>query len=148
MATKHTVTVYILPVRAPAEVTQFAWTEREKPKNPMQMIDWDAGPGYDALKKFIVPELAKHNGREGNLERVAVLLTADVMISFKALTRAMPADMFVDDEGAVPDHGLPRNEQATAIYRNNWLTNNKGTDPETLPAIYGCAILFMGRVWF
>lgn len=56
-------------------------------------------------------------------------------------------DMFVD--GASFHKGLPRNEQATRIYRNNWLTHkDPKADPESLPAIYGPAVLFSRKVWF
>lgn len=56
-------------------------------------------------------------------------------------------DMFVDVVGTLK--GLPRNETATAIYRNNWLTHrDPNTPPEDLPAIYGPAVLFSRKVWF
>lgn len=55
------------------------------------------------------------------------------------------ADMFVDEESACK--GLPRNEAATSVYRCNTLTQRPETDPETLPAIYGPAVLFDVRVW-
>lgn len=55
------------------------------------------------------------------------------------------ADMFVDGDGAGV---LPRNEVATTVYRNNWLTQHPGTAPETLPAVYGLAVLTSRRVWF
>lgn len=44
--------------------------------------------------------------------------------------------------------GLPRNEAATPIYRNNWLRQHPKDEPESLPAIYGPAVLFNRRVWF
>jgi hypothetical protein len=86
-------------------------------------------PGYDALAQLIRPIL---DGAD--LEHVSVL------------HERKRRDMFVDDIGAVK--GLPRNEAATAIYRNNWLSRNPGADPESIPAIYGTAILFDRRVWF
>jgi hypothetical protein len=55
-------------------------------------------------------------------------------------------DMFVDDAGQAK--GLPRNEQATTLYRTNWMNAYPHTDPETLPFIYGDAVLFHRRVWF
>ena len=54
-------------------------------------------------------------------------------------------DMFVDEMGALKK--LKRNDYATTIYRNNWLTQHPGTDPESMPAIYGTAILFADIVW-
>ena len=86
-------------------------------------------PGYIRLKAVVTPLL---DGAD--LERVSVLHDGE------------RADMFVDEMSAVK--GLPRNEAATAIYRNNWLTQHPGEDPESLPAIYGPAVLFSRRVWF
>ena len=48
-------------------------------------------------------------------------------------------DMFVDENGHTKR--LPRNEKATAIYRNNWLTQHPNTDP-------GPAVVFSDRVWY
>src|SRR5258708_1352178 len=39
-------------------------------------------------------------------------------------------DMFVDDVGKLKE--LPRNEQATAIYRNNWMVHRQGVEPESM----------------
>lgn len=55
-------------------------------------------------------------------------------------------DMFVDEDGI--KKGLPVNEAATAIYRNNTLTHVPGTDPESLPFVYGPAVLMSRRVWW
>jgi hypothetical protein len=54
--------------------------------------------------------------------------------------------MFVDEMG-LPKN-LPRNEKATEIYRNNWLTQHPGADPDSLPHIAGTAVIFSRRVWF
>lgn len=62
------------------------------------------------------------------------------------LHEGKPHDMFVDETGALK--GLRRNEAATTIYRNNWMTQHPECDPESLPAIYGTAVLFLSRVWF
>jgi len=92
--------------------------------------DLPAEPGYDALKQLIGPLI---DGEP--LEHVTVLHEGE------------RRDMFVDENSALT--GLPRNEAATAIYRNNWLTRHPGADPESIPAIYGTAILFPDRqVWF
>lgn len=90
-------------------------------------IDWPEEPGYDAISALVRPLL---DGQP--LEHVFVL------------HNGARRDLFVDEEGAM--NGLPRNEAATAIYRNNWLTRHPGTDPETIPAIYGVAILFPDRI--
>ncbi len=86
-------------------------------------------PGYHALKAIIEPILDNQP-----LEHVAVLHDG------------RRADMFVDENG--PTRGLPRNEAATKIYRNNWLKQHPETRPEELSAIYGTAVLFSRRVWF
>lgn len=62
------------------------------------------------------------------------------------LHRGQRTDMFVDGDGIAK--GLARNGAATAIYRNNTLTREPGTDPESLPAIFGTAVLCSRRVWF
>ncbi len=92
-------------------------------------VSLEPEPGYDVLKGLIDPCLGG-----GHLEHVTVL------------HEGQRTDMFVDDESVAK--GLPRNEAATAIYRNNWLTQHPEDDPESLPAIYGPAILMSRRVWF
>ena len=91
-------------------------------------------PGYDALKGIIEPLI---NGEP--LEHVSVL------------HEGHRRDMFVSEIGALAlttRDPLPVNREATAIYRNNWLTQHPGTDPDDLPAIHGTAVLFDRRVWF
>jgi len=57
-------------------------------------------------------------------------------------------DMFVGERSSINGRMI-RNIRATAIYRNNTLTQRPETDPETLPAISGPAVLFPDRrVWF
>lgn len=92
-------------------------------------IDLLDDPGYHRLKDLLHPLL---DG--GVLEHVTVLHDGK------------RTDMFVDDCGLLKS--LPRNEAATAIYRNNWLTQHPDEEPESLPAIHGPAILFSRRVWF
>lgn len=86
-------------------------------------------PGYFELQRIVEPHLDGYR-----LERVAVLFEGE------------PCDMFVGDESAVIP--LDRNEEATAIYRANWLSQHPGCDPETIAAVYGPAVLFHRRVWF
>lgn len=50
-------------------------------------------------------------------------------------------DMFVGETSAINGRFI-RNIRATDIYRNNTLTRAPGTDPESLPAISGPAIIF------
>ena len=73
------------------------------------------------------------------------LLDDAVMEHVAVLYQDRPADMFVDEIGAIKS--LPRNEAATAIYRANWLKQHPRTDPESLDAIYGPAVLFHRIVW-
>lgn len=54
-------------------------------------------------------------------------------------------DMFVAEDSR--RGGLDRNEAATAIYRNNWVSRHPNVDPESLEAIYGPAVLFDVKVW-
>lgn len=86
-------------------------------------------PGNGVLRDLLTPLL-----EGGHLEHVTVLHNGQA------------ADMFVDEDFRAK--GLSRNETATAIYRNAWLTRNPGTDPESMPDIAGIAILFSRRVWF
>ena len=55
------------------------------------------------------------------------------------------ADMFVNETGIVK--GLPRNDEATRLYRANWLKRHPKDDPESLPYIAGAAVVFEERVW-
>ena len=92
-------------------------------------VDIPRDPGYVALAGIIEPLL------DGNyLERVAVLVDGK------------PTDMFVDEMGHLKN--LPTNEAATGIYRALTMRLRPETNPETLHAIAGTAIVFHRRVWF
>jgi hypothetical protein len=54
-------------------------------------------------------------------------------------------DMFVDEMGAL--RRLPRNDDATRIYRNGLLSKRPDDDPEKLPYIAGTAVVFLRPVW-
>lgn len=86
-------------------------------------------PGYAFLCELIEPML---DGAK--LEHVTVLY------------QGRRGDMFVDEFGSV--RGLPRNEHATSIYRAASLDREPGLDPESLPAIYGPAVVFDRQVWW
>lgn len=88
----------------------------------------NATPGYMALQVLLRPILGCEYA-----ERVRVLHDGQAL------------DLFVDESGL--DKRLPRNEKATAIYRHNVLTQEPGTDPESLPYVVGDAVLFSRRVW-
>jgi hypothetical protein len=93
-------------------------------------INLPEDPGYVALRDIVRPVI----GERRDMERVAVLY------------EDRPTDMFVDDVGALCQ--MPVNARASAIYRANWLKQHPGTDPDSLPAIHGDAVLFLRRVWF
>lgn len=48
--------------------------------------------------------------------------------------------MFIEELAEIKE--LPRNEKATAIYREQWMADHPKADAEQMPAIYGTAILF------
>ena len=85
-------------------------------------------PGYMVLQVLLKPILGCEYA-----ERVRVLHDGQRL------------DLFVDEIGI--KKRLPRNEKATAIYRNHALTLDPGADPEILSCIYGDAVLFSRRVW-
>lgn len=88
---------------------------------------------YTALIQIVLPILREAR-EDAAIERMRVLYEGEYR------------DMFVDDEGRNLD--LPRNELATKIYRNNWLTSHPEMDPGSMPVIHGVAILFTDRpVW-
>lgn len=87
-------------------------------------------PDFDKVRAAVMPELPG----AANMEHVYVLYYNE------------QRDMFVDEMGLWK--GLPRNEEATTIYRAAWLARNPGDDPETLSYIGGPAVLFPHRrVW-
>lgn len=87
----------------------------------------NATPGYMVLQMLLKPILGCEYA-----ERVRVLHDGQCL------------DLYVDEAGV--DKNLPRNEKATAIYRNNMLTQEPGADPESLAYIFGDAVLFSRRV--
>lgn len=96
--------------------------------SPIRM-DIPEKPGYVELRNLIRPLLLG-----ADIEHVSVLY------------KGRHTDMFVDAEGQ--QKGLMRNEKATAIYRSNALAHEPHRDPESLPYIYGIAVLCHRRIWF
>lgn len=98
-------------------------------------------PGYQELNRIIAPLLG---GKGTHMEHVSV------WADYKNGTDFRQLDMFVDENGLF--NGLPRNEEATTIYRRanqmGLLLIPKEDDPETLNFIVGPAVLFSRRVWF
>lgn len=97
-------------------------------------IDWPREPTFLAIKGLVEPFL------EGEpLEHVNVL------------NGGVYCDMFVSELGHIrlkEREPLPRNDKATDVYRENWLTQFPSEDPESLPWIAGTAIVFDRKVWF
>ncbi|MGO8241282.1 hypothetical protein ACC806_34660 [Rhizobium ruizarguesonis] len=71
----------------------------------------------------------------------------NVLADFAGGKNFRHCDMFVNELGHVVKPPLPRNEEATAIYRRNALMHQGYTDPEELPWIAGPAVLFEHTVW-
>jgi hypothetical protein len=88
-----------------------------------RQVTFAATPNYDSLRK------AMEGVFDEGFEHVNVLLDD------------RRRDMFVGETSAINGRHS-RNEKATTIYRNNALTRSPGIDPETIPAIYGPAVLF------
>lgn len=107
--------------------------------NERREIELPREPGYHLLRDILTPYL---DGAA--LEHVSVLADFDGGENYK------PSDMFVDDEGLIK--WLPRNEEATVIYRRaNQMGRSaapKVSNPELLSYICGPAILFDRQVWF
>lgn len=110
-------------------MTFVYWVYPARDVDPDQReIDWVRPPSFAQLDKLLKPLFQNRHW-----EHVTVLY------------EGRRADMFVDERGAIDE--FPRNERATAIYRNNWLTRHPEADPESLHAIYGLAVLFEKIVW-
>lgn len=95
-------------------------------------VDWPEQPGYKLIEAVVTPLI----GPKGTwIERVCVWHDGRYL------------DLFVDEDGHA--RGLPRNEQATRIYRANTIERlSPGVHPEALPWIVGAAVLFWRPVWF
>jgi hypothetical protein len=95
-------------------------------------------PDIEALKTVLQPHIGEP------IEHVTVLKPG----SENAPERA---DMFVNEFSAVPRglrrEPMQRNERATELYRAATLLHAPDTDPESMPAIYGPAVLFERIVW-
>jgi hypothetical protein len=93
-----------------------------------------AKPSLRDIHIVVWPLLDRGDSEHHDMEHVSVLF------------QDQHADMFVDERGVID--GLPRNDLATAIYRENWMRQHPDNDPESLPHIAGTAVVFHGRrVW-
>lgn len=106
---------------------------RPEEMNEGGSVIWPQEPSLGDLRLLIEPIVG------GDLEHVTVLADFKGGLAFK------PADMFVHERGLIV--GLPRNANATDIYRRNSLMHQGVSDPESLPWIAGPAVLFEKRVW-
>lgn len=89
--------------------------------------------------------LGEHSNYEALQALLCPLLDCDYAEHVRVLHNGEYLDLFVDEDGLHKD--LPRNELATTIYRNNVMTHEPDTDPESLPFIAGDAVLFDRKVW-
>lgn len=108
--------------------TRYVWLRPGRLPEP-GYVTIPRAPGLAMLRELVEPKL---DG--ARLEHVTVLY------------QDRRGDMFVDERSALRD--LPRNEHATSIYRAATLRDRPETDPESLPAIYGPAVVFDRQVWF
>ena len=92
-------------------------------------VDWPEEPSYAAIRDLVQP------------------LVGNPMEHVNVLHQGVRADMFVDEMGHMRIHPGERNEDATTIYRANWLRQHPGTDPESLPWIVGTAVVFDRIIW-
>jgi hypothetical protein len=90
----------------------------------------DEKPCYDDLRTMVEPHL-------GGARLMHVRVLCPLLGTW--------TDMFVDELGAL--RRLPRNDAATRIYRNGFLSMRPDDDPEQLPYIAGKAVVFMRPVW-
>ncbi len=90
----------------------------------------DKKPVYDDLRNLVEPHL-----RGARLMHVRVLCPL----------LGEWTDMFVDEMGALKR--LPRNDAATKIFRNGFMSKRPDDDPEKLPYIAGTAVVFLRPVW-
>jgi hypothetical protein len=93
-------------------------------------IPMEKNPVYDELRHLIEPHL-------GGARLMHVRVLCPLLRDW--------TDMFIDEMGALKR--LPRNDAATKIYRNSFLSKNPDNDPETLPYIAGPAVVFLSPVW-
>jgi hypothetical protein len=90
----------------------------------------DEKPRYDDLRSLVEPHL-------GGARLMHVRVLCPLLGEW--------TDMFVDEMAAL--RRLPRNDAATRIYRNGFLSKRPDDDPETLPYVAGAAVVFLRTVW-
>jgi hypothetical protein len=103
--------------------------------NERRTIELPERPGYPEIRdlvRLLIP------GCE-HIEHVSVLADFNGGLDFRR------SDMFVDEDGHAKR--LPRNENATIIYRRNALMHQGVKDAETLSWIVGTAVLFQRTIW-
>ena len=110
-------------------------------REPVRIIEGKlpANPSLQRLRATILPLIPEAE----YMEHVSVLA------AFSASDDLKHRDMFVSESGH--KDMLPRNDRATAIYRQATMAGRSGApvpaDPEDLPWIAGTAVLFERRIW-
>jgi hypothetical protein len=104
-------------------------------------VDLRKRPSYDELEMVMGPVFdSQRGGKPTHFEHVSVLWDGK------------PADMFVDENGAVHGMALPVNEEATKIYHAASIKRDNLRAPSGIisgaPKIHGTAVIFNRRVWF
>ena len=87
-------------------------------------------PVYDELRTLVEPHL-------GGARLMHVRVLCPLLDAW--------TDMFIDEMGALKR--LPRNDAATRIYRNGFLSKRPDDDPEKLPYVAGSAVVFLRPLW-
>lgn len=114
-------------------------------------------PSAPTIRFLLIPVLGaktEHKGAFGKGENIRTALMRMIGRMFdepfervNVLYEGEYRDMFVGETSAINGRHI-RNIRATEIYRNNTLLNVPNTDPESLPAISGPAIIFPDyQVW-
>ena len=89
-------------------------------------MDWPSDPTYHQIQRLVQP-----------------LLGGELLEHVSVMYHGKQTDMFVCENGKLL--GMPRNEEATGIYRTNRV--RLGQAPESISFIVGVAIIFDRIVW-
>ena len=99
------------------------------PRRPHRpFVHWPARPSWNQIRSLVLP-----------------LLEYEPMAHLPVLYGNTRGDLFFGEDAE--KQGLFRNGVATSIFRAALLRRDLGRDPETLPVIYGPAVVFHRQVW-
>lgn len=87
----------------------------------------------------------KWSGRFGEVKRLIEDTVGGRLEHVTVLFNGVRSDMFVHDHSAI--NGSVPNMAATQIYRAATMERVPGTPPESLPGIFGVAIVFDQIIW-